>query len=280
MQVLIAGCGDVGNVLAEGLLQNGHTVFGLKRNTSTLPDSVKAISADLTDLTTLTGLPANIDRLVFMPTPSERTPDAYKAIYLHGLANLKLALNNRPGRSLIVSSTSVYGQSDGSWVDESSVCEPARFNGRVLLEMEAMAKASFGNTTIARLSGIYGPGREGLINLASSGQAVQSSPPLYSNRIHREDAAAALAHVLLMDTPDDLYLVTDDQPVAKYEVIAWLAQQMGLAPPEKSKVAVAGSGKRISNQRLSMSGLQLKYPHYQQGYTQILKQRKNHAVPG
>lgn len=280
MRILIAGCGDVGNVLAESLLQDGHTVFGLKRNIATLPSGVVAISADLVEPSSLTELPSNIDRLVFMPTPAERTPVAYEAIYIQGWVNLRAALENPPQRSLIVSSTSVYGQSDGSWVDESSPSVPARFNGRVLLEMEALVSATSEHTTIARLSGIYGPGREGLVDFAASGRAVQGLPPLFTNRIHRDDAAAALAHLLVMERPDDVYLVTDDLPVAKYEVISWLAEQTGSLPPELITDSKAGSGKRISNRRLRDSGLRLTYADYRVGYTPILKQRNNYELSG
>jgi len=280
MRVLIAGCGDVGSVLAENLLAAGHTVFGLKRNTASLPEAVKAIAADLTDPSTLNDLPPDIDWLVFMPTPSERTLEAYKAIYVQGWVNLWAALKQLPSRCLVVSSTSVYGQSDGSWVDEDTDSVPTRFNGRILLDMEATARAVFNNTIIARLSGIYGPGREGLLKMASAAQQVQASPPMYSNRIHRDDAAAALAHLLQLDKPDNLYLVTDDLPVAKYEVMSWLAEQMGFKPPAMLENMTAGSGKRISNQRLRDSGLQLKYPDYKAGYSQILTQRNNHAVSG
>ena len=278
MRVLIAGCGDVGNSLADILLRDGHTVFGLKRNTATLTDGIRAISADLTDVSSLAGLPGNIDRLVFMPTPAERTAAAYRAIYVQGLSNLKTSLQQSPGRCLIVSSTSVYGQSDGSWVDENSVCQPTRFNGQVLLEMEEKARAEFAHASVARLSGIYGPGREGLLKKASDPQQVQALPPLYTNRIHRDDAAAALAHLLLLDEIEDLYLVTDDLPVAKYEVIAWLAEQQGFALPAVGEDPSAGSGKKVSNQRLRDSGWVLQYPDYKQGYSQILKNRNNHEV--
>lgn len=276
MRILIAGCGDVGNVLADTLLRDGHCVYGLKRDTSTLPAAVMAISADLTEPSSLRDLPADIDRLVFMPTPAERSVAAYQSIYLDGWSNLRAALAEPPQQSLVVSSTSVYGQSDGSWVDESSVCEPVRFNGRILLEMEALASQTSELTTIARLSGIYGPGREGLVKLATSGRTVQGSPPLYTNRIHRDDAAAALAHLLLMEKPDDKYLVTDDLPVAKYEVISWLAKQLGCPPPPLGVDDSAGCGKQISNRRLRDSGVKLGFPNYQAGYARILKQRNDH----
>lgn len=284
MRVLIAGCGDVGSALASRLLRDGHTVYGLKRDISTLPAAVIAVSADLTDPATLKGLPSNLDGLVFMPTPAQRTPDAYQAIYVQGWINLWAALDNPPKRSLIVSSTSVYAQSDGEWVDENSASIPVSFNGRLLLEMETRARAASKNTIIARLSGIYGPGRERLVDLAVSGQAVQGSPPLYTNRTHRDDAAAALAHLLVLEDPADLYLVTDDLPVAKYEVVSWLAGQMGYPPPELISDAGADkntvSGKRISNQRLRDSGLHLKFPDYQAGYADILEHRNSNEVSG
>lgn len=284
MRVLIAGCGDVGSVLASRLVRDGYTVYGLKRDVSTLPAGVIAVSADLTDPATLKGLPSGIDGLVFMPTPAQRTAEAYQAIYLQGWINLWAALDKPPRRSLIVSSTSVYAQSDGEWVDESSASIPASFNGRLLLEMETRARAASKDTIIARLSGIYGPGRERLVDLAVSGQAVQDSPLLYTNRIYRDDAAAALAHLLALHKPADLYLVTDDLPVAKYEVICWLAEQMGYPPPESSRGQGADtntmSGKRISNQRLRDSGLHLKFPDYQAGYTHILRHRNNNEVSG
>src|SRR5690606_18946922 len=135
-------------------------------------------------------LPTSIDRLVFMPTPAQRTAEAYQAIYVQGWSNLWAALERPPKRSLVVSSTSVYAQSDGEWVDELSATLPARFNGRLLLEMEARARAASKDTVIARLSGIYGPGRERLIDFAASGEALQGPTPQYTNRIYRDDAAA------------------------------------------------------------------------------------------
>lgn len=126
-------------------------------------------------------------------------------------------------------------------------------------------------TTIARLSGIYGPGREGLMRLVVAGRPVQESPPLYSNRIHRDDAAAALVHLLMLENPEDIYIVTDDLPVAKYEVVSWLARQMGCPAPEKVTGHNAVSGKKTSNQRLRDSGLKLQYPNYQAGYSQIFE---------
>ncbi len=96
MKVLIAGCGDVGSVLAASLVQDGHVVYGLKRDTSTLPAGVQAIQADLTNPATLTNLPPDIDRLVFMPTPASRDPAGYKAIFIRGWENVWAGLKQAP----------------------------------------------------------------------------------------------------------------------------------------------------------------------------------------
>ena len=275
MNILIAGCGDVGNALAALLLHNGHVVYGLKRDTSTLPKGVLAVQADLTDPATLAGIPENIDGLVFMPTPGSRDQAAYESIFLDGWTNLWSSLKQPPARTLIVSSTAVYGQSDGAVVNEETVPEPARFNGEALLQMEQLAASCTEDLVVARVSGIYGPGREGMIRLAASeGLEVQQSPPSFTNRIHRDDVAAALMHLLSLDDPQALYLVSDDLPVAKYEVLAWIAAALGKPAPKGLSAVPGNGGKRVDNQRLRRSGFQLNYPDYRAGYGAILEHTK------
>ena len=272
MNVLIAGCGDVGNALAALLLKKGHFVYGLKRDTSTLPKEVFAIEADLTDPDTLNGLPGNIDSLVFMPTPAKRDQAAYQDIFLDGWRNLWNSFKLPPARTILISSTAVYGQSDGSIVNEETAPEPTRFNGKVLLQMEQLAADCTDSLIVARVSGVYGSGREGMIRLAASkGLEIQKNPPVFTNRIHRDDVAAALMHLMLLDEPQALYLVSDNLPVAKYDVLAWIAASLGNAAP-KGLIAGQGSGgKCVSNKRLRGSGFQLNYPNYRVGYGSILE---------
>lgn len=275
MNVLIAGCGDVGNVLATLLLRNSHVVYGLKRDTSTLPKGVIAIKADLVNPDTLTGLPENIDSLVFMPTPGKRDKAAYEAIFHDGWRNLWNSLKQPPARTILVSSTAVYGQSDGSIVNEETLPEPSRFNGEALLQMERLAADCTDNLVVARVSGIYGPGREGMIRLAASqGLEVQESPPVFTNRIHRDDVAAALMHLMLLDDPQALYLLSDDFPVAKYTVLAWIAATLGVEAPEGQVAGQGSGGKRVSNQRLRDSGLQLNFSDYRAGYGAIIEHNR------
>jgi len=274
MRVLIAGCGDVGSVLAESLLQHGHTVFGLKRDTSSLPDGVQAIQADLLRPDTLTNLPSDIDRLVFMPTPARRDQAGYEAIFIQGWKNVWSALKQVPIRTLLVSSTAVYAESNGGVVNEETPAGPAAFNGKVLLKMEQLAACHTENLVVVRISGIYGPGRERLISLAASeGLEVQQSPPYFTNRIHRDDAAGALQHLLEVDKPEAVYVVADDLPAPRYEVVEWLAKAQGRPAPIGLTDEGAGRGKRVDNQRLRDSGFSLAYPDYRAGYGAVLQSR-------
>jgi nucleoside-diphosphate-sugar epimerase len=165
-------------------------------------------------------------------------------------------------------------------VDENTATAPTRFNGCVLLEMEEVARASGCQIVVARLSGIYGPDRQRLIRLAGKGDALTSASRAFSNRIHIEDAGAALAHLLSLKNPQDLYLVSDDQPVAQYEVVGWLARQMGRLPAEMLPTNDSGLGKKVSNKRLRDSGFVFKFPDYRAGYGDILQHRNHNEFSG
>jgi len=275
VRVLIAGCGDVGSVLAVSLLADGHVVYGLKRDISSLPDGVLPIRADLTDPGSLSDLPQQIDCLVFMPTPASRDQAGYEAIFIQGWKNVWAALKQPPKRTLLVSSTAVYGESQGGIVSEETPPEPTRFNGKVLLEMEQFAAECTDDLVVVRISGIYGPGRERLIRQAASeGLEVQQNPAFYTNRIHRDDAAAALKHLLELEQPQSLYVATDDNPAPRYEVVEWLARAQGRPSPSPLNDEQAGCGKRVDNQRLRDSGFKFSYPDYRAGYGAVLKQRR------
>ena len=175
---------------------------------------------------------------------------------------------------MLVSSTAVYGESNGGLVNEETAPGPTGFNGKALLKMEHNASRCAANLVVVRISGIYGPGRERLISLAAKqGYEVQKFPEYFTNRIHRDDAAAALKHLLVIDKPEALYLASDDEPAAKYEVVDWLAKMQSCVSPKGLTCENGSHGKRVSNQRLRDSGFSLFYPDYKTGYTAILKRR-------
>lgn len=279
MRILIAGCGDVGSILAVSLLREGHTVYGLKRDISTLPEGVLPVQADLTDLNSLNDLPGEIDTLVFMPTPARRDQAAYEAIFIEGWKNIWVSLKQPPLRTLLVSSTAVYGESQNELITEAVVPEPEAFNGKVLLQMERHAARCTDNLVVVRFSGIYGPGREYLIRLAASpGLEVQKSPPDFTNRIHSHDAAAVLKYLVEAEHPQSLYLATDNEPAPRFEVVEWLAEAQGKPAPIGLVGQHLGVGKRISNKRLRDEGFLLMYPDFRAGYGAILKKRTKNEV--
>ena len=151
---------------------------------------------------------------------------------------------------LFTSSTAVYAQDSGEWVDENSETAPQRFNGQVMLEAEAVALAA-PRGQVLRLGGLYGPGRNRLIRLARERVACQAEPPRYTNRIHCQDAARAAHHLLLRaDANEELGVVlgVDSDPAPEHVVRDWLTAQLSLAPSPRDN-AGRGQNKRCRNAR-------------------------------
>lgn len=274
--VLVAGAGYVGRALIDRLGSFGCPVYALKRDLTEPPLGVTAISADLTRPETLTALPNDLRFVVYLVSPDAATDEAYRAAYIDGLRNL---LETSPvaqapiERVLFASSTAVYAQNDGSWVDECSPTLPERFNGRRLLEAEHWLAESGLAHTIVRFAGIYGPTRERLIQSVLQGRASVSAQPSVTNRIHRDDCAGFLSHLMTLTEPDRLYLGVDDAPTELAVVLEWIANRAGRPPPEITRTPAIerrGGNKRCSNQRLHASGYQLAYPTFKEGYGALL----------
>jgi nucleoside-diphosphate-sugar epimerase len=279
--VLVAGCGYVGTALARRLLADGHVVLGLARDPRRLPAGVIPVTADLRRPETLDALPADVDVGVFTAAAEAHDETAYRDVYVNGLRNLLDALaarGARPRRLLFTSSTSVYGQTAGEWVDESSPTDPAGFAGRLMVEAEALVRGGPVPGTVLRLGGIYGPGRTGLLDGVRAGTvSCGQGPPRYTNRIHRDDAAGALRHLMRLAAPDELYLGVDDDPAELTAVVRWLADRVGAPPPradapgDDRRRGARGGNKRCTNGRLRRSGYGFRYPTFREGYAMILR---------
>ena len=277
-RILIAGCGDVGSVLGLRLAAAGHEVFGLRRNCAELPAGIYPVRADLAELTALTGLPPAIESVVYLAAADRFDDDAYERAYVRGPRNLITVLaasGGLPRRFVFVSSTGVYAQSAGEWVDEDSPTEPARFSGARLLEGENLVRAAPMSSVVVRFAGIYGPGRNRLQRRVMDGKPCRETPPYYTNRIHRDDCAAVLHHVLDLSVPDDIYLGVDCEPANECAVMDWLAERLGVAAPPRIEQhdevdAQGGSNKRCRNARLLASGYRFIYPTYREGYASII----------
>ncbi len=265
-RLLIAGFGDLGQRLAASLSDAAWQVHALRRSEGPASGSVIFHRADLTRPDSLADLPTDLDAIVYQATPSERSPAAYRAIYVDGMQNL--LAQTSASQLIMVSSTAVYGQDDGQWVDEDSDTEPAAFNGRILLQAEQIALSAGGQ--VVRFSGIYGPGRDALIRRVRAGQARCSQQVAqWTNRIHADDAAAVLAHILARPELGPVICASDDRPSPRCEVIDWLAEQMGCPRPRREDQD--GAGKRVRNALLRGSGFEFTYPDYRSGYQGLLK---------
>lgn len=277
--VLVAGCGYVGSALAAELVARGHRVWGLRREPRGLPSGVIPIAADLADRASLDGLDEAIDHLVYAASPGARTEEAYETAYVRGLENVLSVLEGRARleRVLLTSSTAVYGQDDGGWVDERSETEPTSFSGRALLRGEAMLRGRSFRGVVLRLAGIYGPERTWLVRRVHRGEArIDPNVVRYGNRIHRDDCAGALAHLLELSDPAPVYIGVDDDPAPLAEVYAFVADLLGVAPPPLGEPTEArGGNKRCSNALLRASGYTLRVPSYREGYPAIV-----HAYAG
>lgn len=275
---LILGCGDVGTRLGVRLAAAGWTVHGLRRAVERLPAQILPVAGDLlADACPPAWPKGTLDYLVYCVAAGERDEAGYRAAYVEGLRRVLGWLaqqGQKPRRLLFVSSSSVYGQQDGEWIDEGSPAEAQGYSGRIMREAEQLALHSGIPASVVRLTGIYGPGRQGLLKQVRQGYRVASEPPLYGNRIHVEDAAGLLAFLLQAETRgvalEDCYLGVDDAPAPLHEVVAWLRERLGIRHwAEQTTVRRAGS-KRCSNARVRALGWQPQYPSYREGYAAVL----------
>lgn len=283
MRILIAGCGYVGSALGLLLASEGHTVFGLRRNTAALPFGITPVRADLSKPLPPNTLPTGLDAVVCAASPGGSSDEAYHAAYVDGPGNLISALQGQGiERLVLVSSTGVYGQKNGEWVDESSPTEPNGTSGRRLLEGESLVLGGPYPATVLRLGGIYGPGRTGMIERALRNPPPEDGPPQYTNRIHREDCAGALRHLLLIPNPDPVYLGVDHEPADRRTIAEWLATRSGEDRPmspnaDPPKIRPGRTNKRCSNERLLRSGYMFRYATFREGFTALLE---NATSPG
>ena len=175
---------------------------------------------DFRALSTLADHPADIALLT--PTPGGRDADSYRRGYLAPVRNLLSLWQDAPAKTLLyVSSTRVYGDAGGDWVDESSPLNPADAQAEILCEAEALLLASHHRACVVRFSGIYGRWPSRLVDRIRRGEIVRRSPPHYSNRIHRDDCVGFLLHLIDLEERLPVYLGSDNKPALSFEVESW-----------------------------------------------------------
>lgn len=275
--VMIAGCGDVGSRLGLRMSRAGWTVFGLRREASSLPVPILPVRGDLASPEVPRGWPnVALDYLVYAASASQHDEPGYRQAYVEGLRNVLGWLQQRgqqPRRLFFLSSTGVYGQHGGEWIDETSATEPSGYTGSVMLEAEALAAASGLPATCVRMAGLYDPVRPWMQNQVRAGLRVDREPAQYSNRIHRDDAAGLLACLLEKDLAgaplEDCYLGVDDDPAPLHEVVDFLRERLGVTHWAEQTMTRRAGSKRCSNARARALGWVPQYPSYRNGYASL-----------
>ena len=205
-RVLIAGCGYVGTALGLELAARGDEVWGIRRNPSGLPPAIRPSGETCWTRTAWPGaLPEAPDVVVYAASAGGFSDHAYRSAYVDGVRSFLRALvqsGAEPRRLLFTSSTGVYGRADGEWVDEDTPPEPTAFNGSRVLEGEDLFLDGPFPSVVLRLGGIYGPGRTSLLERVRQGGVTCPESPVWSNRIHRDDCAGALLHLIDLPDPD------------------------------------------------------------------------------
>lgn len=266
--ILIVGCGDIGSRLAQKLAQAGHFVYGLRRSAHTLA-GVTMLQADVSQPFTL-DIPAP-DYVYIILTPDRSDAENYQRTYLDSLLHIRQALQPHAVKQVFfVSSTSVYGQDTGEWVDETSPTEPEGFNGQTLVQAEQLCQ-QYWSATAVRCGGIYGEGRLRLLRWVKESKPVTTGQ--WTNRVHVQDVVGVLAFLFEQhqrgQSLRDCYIAVDDCPVLQEDVLDWLAEQMQL--PEVPKVqGESYSNKRLSNKRLKELGYRFLYSGFREGYREVL----------
>lgn len=283
MDILIFGCGYVGLRVAKLASDAGHRVHAVTRSAARATEfeqtGLHPIVADVTSPATLVSLPA-CDALLYAVAPDRTIVADKHAVLVEGFRNVLVSPAGHAGRVLLVSSVSVYGQSDGEWVNETSPAEPQTDGGRTCIAAEMTAhdicERIASRLTILRMAGLYGPDR-----ILARAEALRAGTPLagrgdaWLNLIHADDAAAALLTAAEHPAPAPLYVVTDNRPIQRQDYYAHLSRLLHAPLPvfDESQSPRHGHGlnKRCSNTLLlSDLNLNLRYPTFVEGLTQAI----------
>jgi nucleoside-diphosphate-sugar epimerase len=269
-RILIAGCGYVGQATADFFHERGWTVEGWTaspqsaRQLGLRPYSVRAV--DIADSAAVSAVREEFDVVIQCASSGGGEAEAYRQVYLEGARNLLHAFPN--ASLLLTSSTSVYAQKEGDSVDEAGPADPAHERGRILLEAEEIVLSH--NGIVARLGGIYGPGRSFFLRKFLAGEAMaDEGGDRFVNQAHRDDIVSALFLLAerRADCGSQIYNVVDDQPIRARDAYEWLGTRLQRPLPAATGKVVSGrkrgdSNKRVSNKKMRALGWEPRYPNF------------------
>ncbi|MGQ0635025.1 MAG: SDR family oxidoreductase [Planctomycetaceae bacterium] len=256
---LIIGCGFLGRRVAARWLAQGDSVSALTRSPENAAQlrslGIAAVLGDVTDASSLGGLPP-AETVLYAVGLDRRSGRSQREVYVDGLENVLRHLPDCATRFIYISSTSVYGQDSGEWVDESSACEPSTANGEVCLDAERTLRRYRPEAIVLRLAGIYGSGRlVARLDRLRSGMLLEGNPEAWLNLIHVDDAATAVVECERRGKPGETYLGCDDKPHRRRDYYQLLARAAAAPEPHFDAAtfdaaARARLGKRCRNRRL------------------------------
>jgi nucleoside-diphosphate-sugar epimerase len=269
-RILVAGCGYVGGATADLFHAASWEVEGWTRSPQSAAHfsdkPYRVVAIDIADRNAVERAKTHFDLVIHCASTGGGGPDRYRRTYFEGSRNLVTIL--RPERFIFTSSSSVYAQTDGEWVDEKSAVEPHHETGKILRETEEFVGQNAG--MIARVAGIYGPGRSALLRKFLSGEArLENGGERYQNQAHRDDIAAAF--LLLAELPNEpkIVNVSDNEPMTQRACYQWLAERLDRPLPPivdvSGKRKRGASNKRVSNRKLRALGWQIAFPTFIEG---------------
>ncbi len=265
MRKLIIGCGYLGRRVARLWQQDGNEVFALTRSEANARElsalGIEPFLGEVTRPESLTQLPS-ADTVLYAVGFDRNAEPSQRDVYVDGLANVLRQVGERVCRVIYISSTSVYGQSSGEWIDERSATNPTRANGQICLQAEAvlrnilLTRESDPTTNVLRLAGIYGPGRLlQRIEALKSGAPLAGNPEAILNLIYVDDAAQSVLACEKRGETGETYLICDDRPIRRREYYDKLAALAGApqpvyAPALSGEIHGDGLNKRCSNRKM------------------------------
>ncbi len=270
-KTLLIGCGYIGLPLALRLREKGCAISAWVHSAAsaaTLAEYAfhRVLTGSVADDAAWSAAADDYDLVIHCASSGRGGEAAYEEVFLQGARMMSERLPR--ARKLFVSSTSVYGQTEGEIVTEESSAEPATVTGRILREAEKVALAS--GATVVRSTGIYGPNRGVLFEKFRRGEAVIEGDGLrWINQIHQRDLVAALAHLIEADAPGEIYDASDDTPVTLRDYYAWCSEFLRKPMPPYGPVNTQRkrglTSKRVTNAKLRATGWAPTYPSFREG---------------
>ncbi|CAN5759834.1 SDR family oxidoreductase [soil metagenome] len=280
MKTLILGCGYLGRRVGRLLLERGERVFGTVRSKISAHGleswGIEPILADVLDPGSLSKLP-DADRMLYCVGFDRSAGIPMRTVSVDGLRNVLAHLPEGCQRIVYAGSTSVYGQTDGDWIDETSLTRPSNESGRVSLDAERIlwkeAMEHGLQAVVVRFVGLYGPGRILRRATLERSEPIAGDPSRFLNLIHIDDAAASAVAALDRGEEDRVYLACDDRPIERQEFYSLVAERIGAPAPRfeppapgSPEAARDGANRRASNRRMKAElGVALRYPDIKVG---------------